>query len=65
MVNLDDTHFIFLGMLKLLNIGVKVVNSDNIIIKKLYEQGLRDCENGVHKPTRQTETKALLKALNE
>ena len=24
----------------------KVVNSDNIIIKKLYEQGLRDCENG-------------------
>ena len=24
----------------------KVVNSDNIIIKKLYEQGLRGCENG-------------------
>ena len=24
----------------------KVVNSDNIIIKKLYEQGLKDCENG-------------------
>ncbi|MCG8035193.1 MAG: hypothetical protein JAZ03_23855 [Candidatus Thiodiazotropha taylori] len=24
----------------------KVLNSDNIIIKKLYEQGLRDCENG-------------------
>ena len=24
----------------------KVVNSDNIIIKKLYEQGLRDCKNG-------------------
>ena len=50
MVNLDDTHFIFLGMLGLLNIGVKVVNSDNIIIKKLYEQGLRDCENGNFSP---------------